>query len=128
MLHLLVTADVVPTSLIVVNPMMEAICSSETLILIRVTWHNIPDNGILHSHRRENLKSYNILYLIHSIDWIMPQAMGKKPVQLVQIDRACPYLLTREQTQGRIYKPSGVVKTDLKCHMHETLLLCLCII
>jgi hypothetical protein len=25
------------------------------------TWHHTPEDGILHSHRRENLKSYRIL-------------------------------------------------------------------
>jgi hypothetical protein len=29
-----------------------------TLVLTIVTRHNIPEDGILHSHRRENLKSY----------------------------------------------------------------------
>jgi hypothetical protein len=37
---------------------MEAICSSETSILTRATRRHIKDDGILHSHRRENLKSY----------------------------------------------------------------------
>jgi hypothetical protein len=32
--------------------------SSEALVLTRVTQRKIPDDGILHSHRRENLKSY----------------------------------------------------------------------
>jgi hypothetical protein len=32
--------------------------SSETLVLIRATWRNIPEDTILHSYRRENLKSY----------------------------------------------------------------------
>jgi hypothetical protein len=27
-------------------------------VLTRVTWHNIPEDGILHSHCRENLQSY----------------------------------------------------------------------
>jgi hypothetical protein len=27
----------------------------ETLVLIRATWRNIPEDNILHSHRRENL-------------------------------------------------------------------------
>jgi hypothetical protein len=38
--------------------MMEAIHSSETSVLTRTTWRNIPEDGILHSHRRENLKFY----------------------------------------------------------------------
>jgi hypothetical protein len=38
--------------------MMEAILSSEALVLKRATWRNIPENGILHSHRSENFKSY----------------------------------------------------------------------
>jgi hypothetical protein len=37
--------------------MTEAIRSSETYILIRARHHNVPESDILHSHRRENLKS-----------------------------------------------------------------------
>jgi hypothetical protein len=43
---------------ILVTLMMEAMFSSETSVLIKATWRNIPKYGILHSHRRENLKSY----------------------------------------------------------------------
>jgi hypothetical protein len=56
--RLLVTANVVPSSPIVVTVMAEAVSSSETWILTRATRRSIPENCILHSHRRENLKYY----------------------------------------------------------------------
>jgi hypothetical protein len=30
------------------------------VVLTRATWHNTPEDTILHSHRHENLRSYNI--------------------------------------------------------------------
>jgi hypothetical protein len=60
----LVTANVVPSSPIHVTLIMEAICSSETSIITTATWRNVPEDGILHSHRRENLKSY-VTFTIH---------------------------------------------------------------
>jgi hypothetical protein len=51
--RLLVTANVVASSSIVVTLMMEAIGSSEISVLLRTTQRNIPGDGIHHSHYSE---------------------------------------------------------------------------
>jgi hypothetical protein len=57
-LRLLVTANVGSSSPSLVFLLLKAIRSTETSVFIRATLHNFTEYGTLHSHRRENLRSY----------------------------------------------------------------------
>jgi hypothetical protein len=62
--RLLVTANIVPSSPSLATLIMEALGYSETSVLTRTTWRIIPEDDILHSHRREKLQ------ILHSINWL----------------------------------------------------------
>jgi hypothetical protein len=78
----LVTANVVPSSPILVTLTTEAALFFETSVLTRTARprRNIPENHILHSHRRENLKSYmaglcsrNVSLVKYGLDFYIPE-------------------------------------------------------
>jgi hypothetical protein len=60
------TAKVILSLPIIVTLIMEATFSSETSVSTTATSRHIPEDGILHIHRRENLKTY-IFQLIISL-------------------------------------------------------------
>jgi hypothetical protein len=67
----------VSSSPILVTPIMEATSSSESSVLTRATWRNIPEDGILQSHCRENLKSYIIILSFVTADgYLVPGPQG----------------------------------------------------
>jgi hypothetical protein len=65
-LRLLVTSNVGPSLLIFLTLMLDVIRSSERSVFTRATLCHIPEDGILQSNRRENLKSY-----IELIGWAL---------------------------------------------------------
>jgi hypothetical protein len=72
----------------------EAPNSSETSVLTRATWRNIPEDAILHSHLRENLKSYQNerdCCKVLNVYWkiILKFLLENKKVEEDEVGRTC---------------------------------------
>jgi hypothetical protein len=93
-LLLLVTASVVSSSPILVTLPMEAVLSSETPVLTMVIRCNIPDDSILHSDRRGNIRSYLPNLCSHTISLGLTHHLKEMCARNITWSRAPPALKT----------------------------------
>jgi hypothetical protein len=104
--RLLVTANAVPSSPILVTLMIVVLNSSETSVLTRVTRRDIPEEAILHSHLRENFKSYKLFFILNTTN----------PVFTSQFPTNAPALATQTVQFHSCYATQYLLScTELYC-------------
>jgi hypothetical protein len=64
MLQLLISANILSSSPILVTLMMEVIRSTKTSVLTRATQHHIPEDGILHSSFKFQIRTKALYFFI----------------------------------------------------------------
>jgi hypothetical protein len=125
----LVTANIISTSPILVTLMMQASCSSETSVLIRATRRKFQEDGILHSHRRENIIPNNIysgFNLILSVSLTLLTELGlgihsasnrnkhqsRNSIYFWGIESGLCVRLNSKPSVGQIWDPQHLITSD----------------
>jgi hypothetical protein len=93
------TANVIPSFLIRVILMMEAIRSSDTSVLTRAAWRHISEVDNPHSHHRENLKSYTKILYLTSTGTPTVHSPGLQPIDIPTVLLGLDYVCIFAQNQ-----------------------------
>jgi hypothetical protein len=96
---------------------MKARRSSETSVLTRSTWRNIPEDATLHSHRRENLKSYITPTVRHFLGTLrMGRDKCTQGISGTSACSACTNCVNLQSATITTRHPRGILTQSCACH------------